>query len=291
MYPFVIIVLNGLALGIASTLHCACMCGAISCALLFSGERGGARSPRAAFAMTHIGRIVSYATAGAIVGALGGEAIGWLNRDAAFSLLQWAAAASLIWIGLSTAGLVPSIAIVDRGLGGIADRVARANASVQRHAFAPILTGLAWGLMPCAMVYAALFTAMLTGSAVSGALTMAAFGIGTLPGLIASSFGLRRLAGVTRNRPGRVVAGLAVAVFGAGTVLIAHPGAGYICLPGTASNHAPEPAAGTSRWHQHALLDRHQAEVDAAELALATDGRRLLRLLRAQQQPASTVGP
>lgn len=267
MDGFALIAMNGLALGLASTLHCAGMCGAISCGLLLAHERSAARSPYAAFTLTHAGRIASYAIAGAAIGALGAPAIGWLDREVAFRVLQWAAAASLIWIGLSIAGLLPSVTIIDKGLAGIADRVARANAAAQQRTFVPVLSGLAWGMMPCAMVYAALFTAMLTGSAIGGAATMTAFGLGTLPGLITTSFGFRRLAGITRSGPGRMLAGLAVALFGAATVLISHPGAAYLCLPGWARSAPAEVPAGASRWRSPAQLDRHQTASPAGELA------------------------
>lgn len=270
MDGFALILMNGLALGLASTLHCAGMCGAISCGLLLAEERGGSRNPYVAFALTHAGRIAAYALAGAVIGSLGAPAIGWLDRELAFRILQWAAAASLIWIGLSTAGLLPSITVLDKSLTAIADRVARANAAAQRRAFVPILSGLAWGMMPCAMVYAALFTAMLTGSATGGAATMTAFGLGTLPGLIAASFGFRKLASVTRSGPARIGAGLAVAIFGAGSVLISHPGAAYLCLPGAASHSdTAAPPSGASRWQSRAQIDRHQTVRPAAELAFA----------------------
>jgi len=268
MDAIALIAVNGLLLGFASTLHCTGMCGAISCGLLLAQERGGAHNPYTAFALTHAGRIVAYALAGALIGGVGAPAIAWLDRELAFRLLQWAAASSLIWIGLSTAGLVPSIALVDRGLASVADWVARTNASAQRRTLVPLASGLAWGMMPCAMVYAALFTAMLTGSATGGATVMAAFGVGTLPGLVAASFGFRQLANVTRSGPKRIAAGLAVAVFGAGTVLIAHPDAAFLCLPGQATSSSQSPApAGASRWHERALLDRHQTALQAAALA------------------------
>jgi sulfite exporter TauE/SafE len=238
-----LIILNGLALGLASTLHCAGMCGAISCSLMLAQERTGGADPRLVFALNHAGRICSYAIAGAIVGLVGAPAISWLDRDAAFLLLQWAAAASLIWIGLSTAGLVPSITIIDRGLTSLSDSVARLQSRSTGQTIVPLASGLAWGMMPCAMVYAALFTAMLTGSLSGGALTMAAFGVGTLPGLLASTFGFRQLTQIKRNRGTRIAAGLAVAVFGAATVLLAHPQSPYFCFPGTAaSTHSAAPS-------------------------------------------------
>lgn len=271
MDGILLIAINGLALGLASTLHCAGMCGAISCSLLLAQERGGQRNAHYAFALTHAGRVASYALAGAIVGTIGAPAIAWLDRDAAFRLLQWAAAASLIWIGLSTAGLVPSITLIDRGLTSIADGLARLHARSQRRIYVPILSGLAWGLMPCAMVYAALFTAMLSGSIVGGAVTMTAFGIGTLPGLVAASFGFRRLAQVKSSRATRVAAGLAVAVFGAATVFFAHPNSPYFCLPGlpgpTASPAAAPASDRSTPPRAQAFLDRHQEQPRVPALA------------------------
>ena len=261
MESFVLVALNGLALGLASTLHCAGMCGAISCSLLLAQEDGGARSARAAFALTHLGRITAYATAGAIVGTAGAPAIAWLDRDAAFVLLQWAGAASLIWVGLSTAGLLPSLTLLDRGFAAISVGVARVGAAAPRRELVPLMSGLAWGMMPCAMVYAALFTAMLTGSAAAGATGMFAFGIGTLPGLVAATFGFRQLARVSQSKPRRVAAGLAVALFGLATVLVTHPHALYLCLPEAATSARDNDAAGA--------LDRHQAEPRTAPLGLA----------------------
>ncbi len=47
------------------------------------------------------------------------------------------------------------------------------------------LLGLALGLLPCGLIYAALVRALATGSAAWGAATMAAFGVGTAGALLA----------------------------------------------------------------------------------------------------------
>jgi len=227
------IVAGGFALGLASTLHCAGMCGSLTSAVMLAS---GPRSPRAdahALTLMHAGRIASYALAGATVGALGAPAVAWLDRELAFRLVQWAGAVALMWIGLSTAGVLPPLSALDRLLAPIADRVARAATPVQGRNRAALAAGVAWGLMPCAMVYGALFTALLTGSAVSGAAVMAAFGLGTLPGLIASAAGLRLLsrAGATRGRL-RFAAGLAISAAGFLSVWVPHRDPGVICVPG-----------------------------------------------------------
>ena len=275
MQSWYLVALNGIALGLASTLHCAGMCGAISCSLMLAQERGGARSAQAAFALTHLGRIIAYATAGAVVGFAGAPAIAWMDREAAFRLLQWAGAVSLIWVGLSTAGMLPSITILDRGFANLSAGIGRAGATLPRHELAPIAAGMAWGMMPCAMVYAALFTAMLTGSGGAGATTMVAFGVGTLPGLIAANFGFRRLS-VIRGR-GRFVAGLAIAVFGIATVFLAHPTAALLCLTGS-------PPAATARViPTPQAVDRRQTMTLGPPLASGAESTTLPNTSRQRQ--------
>ena len=265
-----LIAVNGLALGLASTLHCAGMCGAISCSLLLAqgGERP--RNVIAAFTLTHVGRIAAYASAVTVVGLIGAPAIAWLDREVAFRLLQWAGAVSLVWIGLSTAGVLPSFRVMDRIFAAASAGVARLSFAARRAELVALISGLAWGLMPCAMVYAALFTGMLTGSPSGGAVTIIAFGIGTLPGLVAGTFGLLRLARVTGSSAWRVTAGLAIALFGIVTVFITHPDAIYLCLSGSAarsSEAVTAPAVLAARSTPR--LDQCQSVQRAADLGSA----------------------
>lgn len=231
MDPLILTIATGVGLGLASTLHCAGMCGGIASSLLIGGPWGAAR-PGQVLALTHAGRITAYALAGILIGAVGTPVVGWLDRELAFRLVQWAGAVALIWIGLSTAGLLPALNGIDRLLRPVADVLARATGSRKGRLWSPFAAGFGWGLMPCAMVYGALFMAMLTGSASLGGLTMLAFGLGTLPALLAATLGVRALAHAGR-RPGiRVAAGLAIAVFGFLTVWLPHPANSVICAPG-----------------------------------------------------------
>ena len=220
----------GFGLGLASTLHCAGMCGGIASGLMHFGAPRSAAEGTTLVALTHAGRITSYALAGALVGALGAPMLGWLDREVAFRLAQWPGAVALMWIGLSTAGLLPPLSGLDRVLAPVANVLARAARPLPgRHATA-LAGGLAWGMMPCAMVYGALFTAMLSGSAAGGGTVMAAFGLGTLPGLFAATAGFGVLARARRNW--RLAAGLAIATLGFLTVWIPHSQTSPICAPG-----------------------------------------------------------
>jgi uncharacterized protein len=77
----------------------------------------------------------------------------------------------------------------------VASHVSRAMDAVAHAARLPagmglFLSGAVWGFLPCAMVYAALFYAMLSGAWLGGAVVMSGFGLGTLPMLIATGLGL-----------------------------------------------------------------------------------------------------
>jgi hypothetical protein len=78
------------------------------------------------------------------------------------------------------------------------------------------LSGIFWGLLPCGMVLAALLLAAAAGSPRGGALTMLAFGLGTLPLGLGLTWGVGRLRPparwVMRLRP---LAAALVLLFGA----------------------------------------------------------------------------
>jgi sulfite exporter TauE/SafE len=74
--------------------------------------------------------------------------------------------------------------------------------------------GLLWGWMPCGLVYTALAAAVVSGSALGGAVTMAAFGLGTLPMLLAMGFAASAVARAARIRWVRAAAGVALVVLG-----------------------------------------------------------------------------
>jgi sulfite exporter TauE/SafE len=231
MDPNGLLLTAGFGLGLASTLHCAGMCAGVSVGLLhFGAPRSAAEGARIA-ALTHAGRILSYTVAGALVGALGAPAIAWLDREIAFRLVQWAGAVALMWIGLSTAGLLPPLSLLDRALAPLADRLARTAVPRLGRYPTALMGGLAWGMMPCAMVYGALFTAMLSGSAAGGASVMTAFGVGTLPGLVAATVGFGALSAMGSRQSLRRIAGLAIAILGFMTVWVPRSITDVLCAP------------------------------------------------------------
>jgi sulfite exporter TauE/SafE len=83
-----------------------------------------------------------------------------------------------------------------------------------------LVLGLLWGWLPCGLVYAALATALTSGSTAAGAATLLAFGLGTLPMLLVMGSAAALVARAARARRIRAVAGVALLAFGA--VQLAH---------------------------------------------------------------------
>jgi len=78
-----------------------------------------------------------------------------------------------------------------------------------------------WGWMPCGLSTTLLAAAWLQATALNGALTMAAFGVGTLAVMLPLTWSGARLGGWLQ-RPGRRNAAAAF-VFAAGTLTVAAP--------------------------------------------------------------------
>jgi len=203
--------------GLVGSPHCVGMCGAFA---LTCGERTGALLP------WHIGRLTTYATLGALAGGLGAviPGPGWIGTAVSTVLICWFAAA--------LAGLVPQPTVLVPGLTKLAVRSLRQPGTGSRFLF-----GLANGLLPCGLVYAALSIPVASGSPLIGATAMLAFGAGTVPALSVLALGIRRLT-LESIRARRVLAA-GVLIAGLWSVGIRHG-----LLPG--GTHAPHQAEATN---------------------------------------------
>lgn len=210
----------GFLLGMGASLHCAGMCGAIGCALLVTTDHAaGSRPPWRRLAVMQLGRVTSYLVLGLAFGAFGAGLFRSLDFTAAHAVMQWLAAAIVIWMGLATAGLAPSIAGIDRALAPLANRTARLRLLLsQSGPELDIVSGLIWGLTPCPIVYLAIFNAMLLGSTEQGLAMMLVFGLVTSVPVMVSALALHGATG-RRGRPGRRAAGLSL--IGAGILAFA----------------------------------------------------------------------
>jgi sulfite exporter TauE/SafE len=172
--------------GLLGGAHCAAMCGGIVSLTCAPGPDGQPRGVAYTLAY-NLGRVASYIAAGALAGALGQAGIALRGGAMARHLLMFLMGATLIVVALNVAGVRP----VTRGIEAAGSFLWRQVQPVSRH-FLPVTTpwqalglGALWGWLPCGMVYAVLLMALASGNAGEGALILAAFGLGTLPNLLA----------------------------------------------------------------------------------------------------------
>jgi len=208
--------------GLASGVHCFGMCGGIVAA--FGARRtiplraaGAAPRPGIARQLAfNAGRITSYAAGGALAGFAGEAAIYMAGALPAQTVLYVLANLMLVLAGLYLAGagwilrrLETLGAPLWRRLQPFAGRMLGASTPAQVYA-----AGLAWGWLPCGLVYGALAAAAFAGSPGAGAAAMLAFGLGTLPNLLAAGLAAERLRGWLAHRTARLAAGALVLGFG-----------------------------------------------------------------------------
>lgn len=221
---------GGLLLGLASSLHCAGMCGGIAAAIALAAAPGASTGGRLiALLQAQAGKAAGYMTAGAALGWAGSGLYGALDLTEAFGILQKVSAAVLIWTALGLMGLVPSPALLGRLFQPFGRWMLKARRSGR--GLAAGAAGLAWGLIPCGLVYAALLYALLAGTPGRGALVMAGFALGVLPSVTAAALGA---AGLVRAgaRPGlRLAAGGALIAFALATLVWPAGAAPGLCLP------------------------------------------------------------
>ena len=237
-------------LGLASQVHCVGMCGGIVAALNVAiAPRGGVTPLRFALAYNG-GRIASYALAGALLGALGGSALGLFDREVGYRALRYAAGAVLVLNGLALAGWLPRGALFE-SLGLHAWRhLHKLGRGLMPVTTTPraFLFGMVWGWMPCALVYSTLMLALSSASPLRAAAIMAAFGLGTLPALLASFWLGNRAANLFRGRALRLLAAVLLIAAGVITPFI------DTLLPGLHAGHGAY-ASSSPRFTLRLVLD------------------------------------
>ena len=168
--------------------------------------------------------------AGAIAGAIGAAlaSVGLVER--AQLGLRLCAGAMMIAVGLYVAGLGRALRWSESAGEPLWRRIAPLARRLVpvRSISGAFALGLLWGWLPCGLVYAALTAAITSGSALGGAATMAAFGVGTLPMLLAMGSAAAFVARAARIRWVRTAAGLTIVAFG--VVQLAHTGRAWASI-------------------------------------------------------------
>lgn len=213
-------------IGLSGGVHCLGMCGGIVGALTLGLPVGLGQAWRGRLLLLlayNLGRLLSYAVAGALAGGVGAWAAHLLAVQRAQLVLQIVAGLFMVLLGLYLAGGWNGLAWLERAGG----RVWRRIEPLGRR-FLPVRTpaqalgvGLVWGWLPCGLVYSVLVWALAAGGAVQGGALLLSFGLGTLPALLAMGLFAAVLADFLRRLWVRRLAGALVGLFGLYEIVLA----------------------------------------------------------------------
>jgi hypothetical protein len=230
--------LGAALLAFSGIAHCAAMCGGfVAAAFAPAADGRPLRRPLLAALALHGGRLASYATAGAIAGAIGATPALLLGSARFQAVLFSLGAVMLVLTGLRIAGVrvlrpasAPWAEPLWRRATGLARGLGKSGSLPAR-----LGLGVLWGWAPCALVYSALPLALVSGSALRGAGVMLAFGAGTLPALLGAGWLAGRGIALSPGPVARRIAGGALVVLAVAGILqafgVADTALGAFCLP------------------------------------------------------------
>ena len=191
------ILASAFLLGIISNLHCLGMCGPIALAIPLN--RSSKSAMLFGILQYHLGRVLIYAILGYIVGyiGMGIKLFGVLQAISIISgigIIIYAWRNKLTFFKNPFTSSLRHTSLLSRSMG----KIMRSESPLKL-----FLLGALNGLLPCGMVYTALITAVVLGTPILSATSMLAFGLGTLPGLVAFSLFAQQLGNPIRSKINR----------------------------------------------------------------------------------------
>jgi sulfite exporter TauE/SafE len=175
--------------GLLSSMHCLGMCGCFVTA--YSVNLKGNSSQKAISHLLYsFGRITTYSFLGAIMGFIGSNLYFLSSMAGVQNYVTIFAGVMMVWLGLSMSGILPKIQFLDK-LGSYFLKYSQKYFNVlmkKQGMFFTYPLGVILGFLPCCLLYTVELQAMMTGSPLKGALSMFAFGLGTIPAMF--SFGM-----------------------------------------------------------------------------------------------------
>lgn len=214
--------------GLLGSGHCFGMCGGIAGslgALSGMGQRGMAL-PALQF---NLGRLAGYAVLGALAGGIIGAADEIVALKPLGKWLRGITALMVLLIGLRFLFDWRGLDRIERGGAGLWRRIMPMAVRIsQRHDWiGRVGLGVCWGFLPCGLVYTVLLTAASTGGAGSGAATMAAFGVGTLPAMFGMALAAPALGQFLSDRFVRRIIGFGLVILALWMAFPLFAGAGH----------------------------------------------------------------
>ena len=195
--------------GLFGSIHCVGMCGGITSALGLTIKNDN----KILFSILfQFGRLMSYAIAGSLVGLLGASLVEQEQPGVIANTLRIAAALFMFLLGLYLAGWFPKFVVLERiglplwrKISPISQKLIPVTKFHQA-----LLLGAIWGWIPCGLVYSVLIWSAASVNPASGAMTMVAFGLGTMPAMLAFTIGASQIVAVITQSFVRKIMGMLV---------------------------------------------------------------------------------
>jgi sulfite exporter TauE/SafE len=211
--------------GLLGSAHCIGMCGGIMNALSFAipDQHKNTRQVARIIILYNLGRITSYAIAGALIGLLGT----WLQQTGgpAALTLRTIAGLMLIAMGLYLGGWWFGLTYVEK-LGGYVWKYLKPLGNyivpVTRPSRAAAL-GMLWGWLPCGLVYSILVWSATSSGWQQSTIIMFCFGLGTMPSMLLTGLFAHQLKQWSQQSPVRTTAAVLVIGFGVWTLAMPRP--------------------------------------------------------------------
>ena len=202
--------------GFLGSAHCFGMCGGISGLFAVNASVASLRAQFPKAIAYNLGRILTYAIIGSAVAVLGKSAVA--SIPALMAPIRLASGALIIFVGLQLAFGWRILTPLENAGARLWKRIAPAAKSL-----VPVNTipqafglGLIWGWLPCGLVYSVLLLAATTAEPAGGGLVMIAFGLGTMPAMVATGVSASKLAQFMSGK--RMGAGLLIVLLGLATI-------------------------------------------------------------------------
>lgn len=192
------VLISAWLVGALGGLHCLAMCGGLVAALATRDTSSRPLLPARTVLLRRLsyqaGRISTYAFLGAVFGATGALAVQAADYLPLQRALYITANVFLLLLGASLAFTMPGAGWLQRsGAKAFGAMLTALQPLLKRPgATGRLALGLLWGLLPCGLVYSVLPLALFAGGAWQGGAVMLAFGLGTLPNLMAADLLLGR---------------------------------------------------------------------------------------------------
>ena len=198
--------------GLLGSALCFGMCAGISGLFAVNQSVASLRRDIPMSILYNAGRVASYAVLGTLVAMLGKSVVGAIPDLAA--PVRLVSGLLIVIVGLQVAFNWRILAPVEQAGSKLWNRVAPAARGLLPVDSAPKALGLGflWGWLPCGLVYSVLLIAATTANPAHGGMVMVAFGLGTMPAMIATGVSASKLSQFMSRR--RLGAGLLIVLIG-----------------------------------------------------------------------------